>query len=63
MSKYILPSPEQYTQGLFRKFVIAQLNGKEQKAERIHSQMAEFAGAMAKIERYHEERIKGDNKK
>jgi hypothetical protein len=56
--KYILPSPEQYTQGLFRKLVIAQLAGEELKAERIHSQMQGFVHAMGRIESYHDNRSK-----
>lgn len=54
--KYILPSPEQYTQGLFRKFVMAQLDGEEKKAERLHAQMQEFVHAMGRIESYHKMR-------
>lgn len=56
--KYILPSPEQYTRGLYREFVIAQLEGEDQKAERLHAQMQEFVHAMGRIESYHQNRSK-----
>jgi len=57
MSKYILPSPEVYMQGLFRKFVVAKITGQELRAERIHSQMAGFTHAMGRIESYHKTRL------
>lgn len=58
MSKYILPSPGQYMQGLLRKLIIAKDEGKELKAERIHSQMQGFVHAMGRIESYHNNRSK-----
>lgn len=59
MSKYILPSPEQYMQGLFKNYVLASITGQELKAEILNSEMAIFAHGMAAHEDYHKKRKNG----
>jgi len=59
MSKYTIPSPEDYMSRLYNKLVIAKLTGDTLEANKNYTYMSEFTECMRRSGDYHQRRVRG----